>query len=118
MNRLSFMLFGLTLSLFSFNHLLADEIKKEATTANPVPTSENKDGKIKDKDDEEEEDVAQADILSQQRVNDQFRSAQPSGMIDSYRTGNQGPISRDGYYDYNDDSQNYDRRQQGRRGGN
>lgn len=116
MKCLTFMLFGLSLSLLSFNHLSADEVKKEAATANPVPASEKNDEKTKNKDDGEEEDVAQADILSQQRVNDQFRSAQPSGMIDSYRTGNQGPIRRDGYYDYNDDGNYYDGRQQGRRG--
>ncbi len=115
MKRLSLTLLGLSLSLCSCNTLLADEVKKETTTANPIPSSVKNHEKSKDKEDEEE-DIVQADTLSQQRVNDQFRSAQPSGMIDSYRTGNQGPVSTDGYYyDNNDD---YYRSQQGRRGRN
>lgn len=119
MKRRLFIGLGLSLAVFTLNFAIAEDVKPKASGTSAGEKSEVKPGAGTEKkegeeeEEEEEDEIASADIISQQRVNDQFRSAQPSGQIDSFRTGNQGPIRTDGYYEYQDDD--YYRRQQRRR---
>lgn len=117
MKRRLFIGLGLSLAVFTLNFAIAEDVKPKASGTSAGEKSEVKPGagteKKEGEEEEEEDEIASADIISQQRVNDQFRSAQPSGQIDSFRTGNQGPIRTDGYYEYQDDD--YYRRQQRRR---